>query len=51
MPKAYTFEVVSATIPKPNAKDIEKEIEKLVFNKQAQSYKRPLDNFNFEKKV
>ncbi|PTT02249.1 hypothetical protein DBR27_11315 [Flavobacterium sp. HMWF030] len=39
MPKAYEFQVVSATIPKPNASDIEKEIIRLGFNKKAQSYK------------
>ena len=48
MPKGYTFEVVSATTPTPNAKDIEKEIEKLGFNKQAQSYKSS-GNFKIEK--
>lgn len=39
MPKAYEFQVVSATIPTPNANDIEKVINRLGFNKQAQSYK------------
>ena len=39
MPKGYEFQVVSATIPTPNASDIEKEIIRLGFNKQAQSYK------------
>ena len=39
MPKGYEFQVVSATIPTPNASDIEKEIARLGFNKQAQSYK------------
>lgn len=39
MPKGYEFQVVSATIPTPNAADIEKEITRLGFNKQAQSYK------------
>lgn len=39
MPKGYEFKVVSATIPTPNASDIEKEIVRLGFNKQAQSYK------------
>lgn len=39
MPKGYEFQVVSTTIPTPNANDIEKEIVKLGFNKQAQSYK------------
>ena len=41
MPKGYEFQVVSSTIPSPNAKDVEKEIERLGFNKQAQSYKSP----------
>lgn len=39
MPKGYEFQVVSATIPSPDAKDIEKEITRLGFNQQAQSYK------------
>lgn len=39
MPKGYEFQVVSATIPTPNASDVEKEIVRLGFNKQAQSYK------------
>ena len=39
MPKGYEFQVVSATIPTPNASDIEKAIARLGFNKQAQSYK------------
>lgn len=39
MPKGYEFQVVSTTIPTPNASDIEKEILRLGFNKQAQSYK------------
>ena len=39
MPKGYEFQVVSATIPTPNASDIEKEIIRLGFNKQAQPYK------------
>ena len=39
MPKGYEFQVVSATIPTPNANDVEKEIVRLGFNKQAQSYK------------
>ncbi|MBA4134815.1 MAG: hypothetical protein C0525_08825 [Flavobacterium sp.] len=45
MPKGYEFQVVSATIPTPNAADIENEIIRLGFNKQAQSYK---SNGNFE---
>ncbi|EKT4510934.1 hypothetical protein AAIP42_002691, partial [Flavobacterium psychrophilum] len=35
MPKGYEFQVVSATIPTPDAKDIEKEIDRLGFNSQA----------------
>jgi len=45
MPKGYEFQVVSATIPIPDASDIEKEIIRLGFNKQAQSYK---SSGNFE---
>lgn len=45
MPKGYEFQVVSATIPTPNTADIEKEIIRLGFNKQAQSYK---SSGNFE---
>lgn len=45
MPKGYEFQLVSATIPTPNAADIEKEIIRLGFNKQAQSYK---SSGNFE---
>jgi hypothetical protein len=41
MSKGYEFQVISATIPTPNASDIEKEIIRLGFNKQAQSYKSP----------
>ena len=48
MPKGYEFQVVSATIPTPNASDIEKEIIRLGFNKQAQSYKSA-GNFKVEK--
>lgn len=39
MPKDYEFQVASSTFPTPNAQDIEKEIARLGFNKQAQSYK------------
>ena len=39
MPKDYTFQVASATTPTPNAQDVEKEIARLGFNKQAQTYK------------
>lgn len=45
MPKGYEFQVVSTSIPSPNANDIEKEIVRLGFNKQAQSYR---SNGNFE---
>ena len=48
MPSGYEFEVNSGTIPTPNAKDIEKEIEKLGFNRQAQSYKSA-GNFDVSK--
>jgi len=39
MPGGYEFQVASSTFPTPNAQDIEKEIARLGFNKQAQSYK------------
>ena len=39
MPKGYEFQVVSPIIPTPNGSDVEKEITRLGFNKQAQSYK------------
>ena len=39
MYKEYEFLVNSSTIPTPNAKDIETEIERLGFNSQAKSYK------------
>lgn len=48
MPSGYEFQVVSATIPTPNAQDIEKEIARLGFNKQAQSY-RSAGNFEVKK--
>lgn len=48
MPKAYEFQVVSATIPTPKASDIEKEIGQLGFNKKAQSYKST-GNFEISK--
>ena len=48
MPKGYEFQVASATIPKPSAQDVEKEIARLGFNKQAQSYKSP-GNFKVDK--
>jgi len=45
MPKGYEFQVVSSTIPTPNAQDVEKEIARLGFNKKAQSYR---SSGNFE---
>lgn len=45
MPKGYEFQVVSASIPSPNVSDVEKEIARLGFNAQAQSYK---SSGNFE---
>ena len=48
MPKGYEFQVPSATTPTPNGQDVGKTIEKLGFNKQAQSYKSP-GNFKVEK--
>ena len=47
MPKDYEFQVVSASSPTPDSKDIEKEIARLGFNNQAQSYK---SSGNFEVK-
>ncbi len=48
MPKGYEFQVVSASMPSPDANDIEKEIARLGFNKQAQSY-RSSGNFEVTK--
>lgn len=48
MPKGYEFQVVSATSPSPNSLDVEKEITKLGFNHQAQSY-RSSGNFEVKK--
>jgi hypothetical protein len=48
MPKGYEFQVVSATTPTPDAKDIEKEIVRLGFNSQAVSY-RSAGNFEVTK--
>ena len=39
MPSGYEFQVASATIPQPNAEDIEKEIKRLGFNADTQSYR------------
>lgn len=48
MPKGYEFQVLSTSTPTPNAQDVEKAIERLWLNKQAQSYKS-LGNFKVEK--
>jgi hypothetical protein len=48
MPKGYTFQVASASSPNPDQKDIEKEISRLGFNKQAQAY-RSAGNFKVER--
>jgi hypothetical protein len=48
MSKGYEFQVTSSSLPKPNAQDVEKEIARLGFNKQAQSYKSP-GNFEVTK--
>jgi hypothetical protein len=39
MPKDYQFIVSSQTIGSPNANDVEKEIARLRFNIEAQSYR------------
>ncbi len=41
MPKGYEFQVASANISSPSAQDVEKEIARLGFNRQAQSYRSP----------
>ena len=48
MPKGYEFQVVSASLSSPNAQDVEKEIIRLGFNRQAQSY-RSSGNFEVTK--
>jgi hypothetical protein len=48
MLKGYEFQVVSASTPTPDAKDIEKEIVRLGFNNQAVSYKSA-GNFEIKK--
>ena len=48
MAKGYEFQVVSTTTPTPNAQDVEKEIARLGFNKQTQSY-RSSGNFEVTK--
>ena len=48
MPKGYEFQVPSRSTSKPDAQEVEKEIARLVFNKQAQSY-RSAGNFKVEK--
>ena len=45
MPKGYEFQVASASLSSPNALDVEKEIKRLGFNRQAQSYR---SSGNFE---
>jgi hypothetical protein len=45
MPKGYIFQVSSSSVPTPNSADVEKEIKRLGFNKDAQSYK---SHGNFE---
>ncbi len=47
MPGGYEFQVVSATMPDPDKKDIKKEIQRLGFNSDAQSYS---SSGNFEVK-
>lgn len=48
MPEGYEFQVASARIPTPDPQDVEKEIARLGFNKQAQSYKSS-GNFEVQK--
>lgn len=48
MPKGYEMQVASASSSTPNAQDVEKEIKRLGFNKQAQSYKSA-GNFEVKK--
>jgi len=48
MPKGYEFQVVSSSMPSPDANDVEREIARLGFNKQAQSY-RSSGNFEVTK--
>ena len=48
MPDGYEFQVSSSSIPTPNAEDIEKEIKRLGFNADAQSY-RSDGNWDIEK--
>lgn len=45
MPKGYELQVVSPSHPSPNAEDILREIKRLGFNTDAQSYK---SSGNFE---
>lgn len=45
LPKGYEFQIPFATTPTLN---VENAIQRLGFNKQAQSFKRP-ENFNVEK--
>lgn len=48
MPKDYQFTVSSQSIGSPNAQDVEKEIARLGFNREAQSY-RSSGNWIIEK--
>jgi hypothetical protein len=48
MPKGYEFQVVSASMPTPDQNDIKKEIARLGFNEQAQTY-RSSGNFEVKK--
>ncbi len=48
MPKGYEFQVVSATILTPNAKDVESEIARLGFNREDHGYRSP-GNFKVKK--
>jgi hypothetical protein len=48
MPKGYEFQVASSSSPSPDPKDVENEIERLGFNKSAQSYRSP-GNFEITK--
>jgi hypothetical protein len=50
MPSGYEFQVTSSSIPTPNSDDVRKEIERLGFNKDAQSYKSS-GNWNITKVV
>ncbi len=47
MPKGYEFQIVSSTIPTPDAKENEKKIDRLGFISSVKSYK---SSGNFEVK-